>query len=245
MSPFPHHVHWSPLVQGRGLKQCALFADALIFLSPLVQGRGRYPPPAHDRHRVVLGGVVLRRHRHDDLVVVIGERGHRDPVAEVGVGDGRSAEGDAGHRRVRIVHRRGQRHRGDGVAHVRVVVERARREGRVEGPVVRPVVDHERAQRRVGGGAHLEHRREAVELPAVAARGNRVVESGVATGIGRRHASSVTQRETAVGPDVGATGNHAIRGGGCYARSSLASLVLTIPLEPPQEKSYKNYFFVV
>ena len=128
-------------------------------------GRGRPSPRARDRHRVVLGvvDVVLRRHRHDDLVVVLGERGHRDTVAEVGVGDRGSVQGDAGHRRVRIVHRRGQRHRGDGVAHVRVVVERARHEGRGEGPVVRPVVDHERAQLRVGGGAHLENHREAVE----------------------------------------------------------------------------------
>ena len=67
-------------------------------------------------------------------------------------GDRGPAQGDAAYRRARVVHRRAQRHRGDGVAHLRLIDERARREGRAEGQVARPVIDRQRAQRRVGQG---------------------------------------------------------------------------------------------
>ena len=146
--------------------------------------------PVH-RQGVGLGGVaVLRRHRHDDVVVAFDERGHRDAVGEIGVGDRGPVEGYGGHGSFRVVRRRGQGHRGDSVGRVRRVGVRARRECRVEGQVVRPVIDRQRAQRRVGGGGRVVGHRLVGEVGRVetrfvlqrVARGNLVAHRHVGVG---------------------------------------------------------------
>ena len=83
--------------------------------------RGVVRGPRH-RHRIGLGaGRVLRRHRHNDRVVAHEERGNRDPVGEIAVGNRVPVQGDGADRRAIIGRHCGQPDRRDSVGHLRGV----------------------------------------------------------------------------------------------------------------------------